>query len=130
MQKIMIVEDNADLRTDLTEQVKVIGYEPIPVTDFERILERFIEEKPDLVLLNVNLPFFDGYYWYRQIREYSQCPVIYLDETENELIMNLEIAGLKKDSKRNAAAKPFTRKTLTATLQTQLASAYPKIDKK
>ncbi|MDG5472750.1 response regulator [Jeotgalibacillus sp. ET6] len=130
MQKIMIVEDNADLRTDLTQQVKVNGYEPIAVTDFERILEHFIEEKPDLVLLNVNLPFFDGYYWYRQIREYSQCPVIYLDENENEPRMNLEIAGLKKDSKKNAAVKPFSNEALTAALRSQLASAYPKTDKK
>ncbi|PPA69779.1 response regulator [Jeotgalibacillus proteolyticus] len=126
MQKVMIIEDNNDLRLDLTEQVKGNGYEPIPITDFERIIEHFIEEQPDLVLLNVNLPYFDGYYWYRQIREYSECPVIYLTQDGDDPTMQLKIPETKQGSKKSVAVKPYTSEILTATLRSQLASTYPK----
>jgi len=107
--------------------VKVNGYDPIPITDFERIIELFIEEKPDLVLLNVNLPFFDGYYWYRQIRKYSQCPIVYLSENDQERPINLEVA--LEDKKRNANVQPYSSEILTETLRNQLTSAYPYTDK-
>ncbi|KIL49576.1 response regulator transcription factor [Jeotgalibacillus soli] len=121
MQRIMIVEDNADLRTKLTERVRGIGYEPIPVTDFERILELFIEEKPDLVLLDVDLPFFDGYYWCRQIRAYSQCPVIYLNGDEGSRT-NHETAQKRENS--DTLVQPFSTEILTTALRDQLTKAY------
>ncbi|TDL33074.1 response regulator transcription factor [Jeotgalibacillus sp. S-D1] len=121
MQRIMIIEDDTDLRLDLADQIVESGYQPIPVTDFERIIEIFNEEKPDLVLTNVALPFFDGYYWYRQIREHSKCPVIYLSKEDS--LVNIEVAF--QDKKRNVDVKPFSKENLTATLNNQLFRKNP-----
>ncbi|TFD99871.1 MULTISPECIES: response regulator [Jeotgalibacillus] len=123
MQRIMIIEENADLRLDLTEQVSDLGYQSIPVTDFERIIEHFIEEKPDLVLLDVKLPFFDGFYWYRQIREYSTCPIVYLWHHE-DATRGLQVA---REGRRNVSdVLPLTSEMLTATLKKQLQERFKK----
>ncbi|TFD99748.1 response regulator [Jeotgalibacillus salarius] len=117
MQRIMIIEDNADLRLDLSEQVSDLGYQSIPVTDFERIIEHFIEEKPDLVLLDVKLPFFDGYYWYRQIREYSKCPIVYLWHLE-DTTRGLQLA--REGRKTTGDVLPLTSEMLRTTLTQHL----------
>lgn len=116
MQRIMIIEDDDDLRLDLAEQIEKNGYQPIPVTDFERIIEIFNEEKPDLVLINVALPYFDGDYWYRQIREHSQCPVIYISKSDSSLTIEVAVQG----QRRNEDAQPFTMEVLTAILTNKL----------
>lgn len=68
MVKIMIVEDDMKIAELLSTYVAKYGYQGIIVTDFQNVLDIFLEEQPELVLLDINLPSFDGYYWCRQIR--------------------------------------------------------------
>ncbi len=67
--KIMIIEDDKNIAKLLGEHMGKYGYEALVVKDFEKILETFEIEKPNLILLDINLPKFDGYYWCRRIRE-------------------------------------------------------------
>ena len=72
--KIMIVEDDASIANLLGSTYWEYGYKTIMVDDFDRILDIFIEKNPHLVLLDINLPRYDGYYWCRKIRQKSRYP--------------------------------------------------------
>lgn len=78
MVKIMIVEDDMKIAELLSTYVAKYGYQGIIVTDFQNVLDIFLEEQPELVLLDINLPSFDGYYWCRQIRGVSTCPILFI----------------------------------------------------
>ena len=69
MPKIMIIEDNEDLRKLLENYLTKYGYQCVGLDNFDRVLTEFRENSPDLVLLDINLPSFDGFYWCRQIRK-------------------------------------------------------------
>ncbi|MBJ8193791.1 response regulator, partial [Bacillus cereus] len=75
MQKILIVEDDPQISSLLQSYLEKYGYQGINVSNFDQVLAIFQEVKPDLVLLDVNLPRFDGFYWCRQIRTQSTCPI-------------------------------------------------------
>lgn len=95
MTKIMIVEDSEDIRKLLCDHLEKYGYETVAATDFTSILEMFLQEKPDLVLLDINLPAYDGYYWCRQIRQHSTCPIIFISARSGEMdqVMAIENGG-------------------------------------
>ncbi|EJQ97272.1 hypothetical protein II5_06002 [Bacillus cereus MSX-A1] len=78
MYKIMIVENDRASAELLQIHINKFGYEGVITTDFERILDVFEEIEPDLILLDINLPKFDGFYWCRQIRNISTCPIIFI----------------------------------------------------
>ena len=78
MYKIMIVEDDPKLGGLLQSHIERYGNDGIIIEDFDHVLEQFHEIKPHIVLLDVNLPSFDGYYWCRQIRSVSTCPIIFI----------------------------------------------------
>src|SRR5690625_2400913 len=69
MYKVMIVEDDPKIAEHLQTYIEKYGYQAIMVTSFERIMDDFRENAPDIVLLDINLSSFDGYYWCRQIRQ-------------------------------------------------------------
>jgi two-component system, OmpR family, response regulator YxdJ len=95
MQKIMIVEDDPKIAEHLKTHIEKYGYHVTCVTDFDNIMEEFNKINPDLVLLDINLPSFDGYYWFRQIRRVSVCPVIFISARIGEMdqVMALENGG-------------------------------------
>ena len=75
MQKVMIVEDDPKIADLLKSHIVKYGYNVHVVKDFDRVMDEFRSTAPDLVLLDINLPSFDGYYWCRgQIRKESICP--------------------------------------------------------
>ncbi len=86
MVKIMIVEDDMKIAELLSTHVAKYGYEGIIVSDFHNVLNIFLEEQPELVLLDINLPSFDGYYWCRQIRGVSTCPILFISAREGTMI--------------------------------------------
>ncbi|MDF9766405.1 DNA-binding response OmpR family regulator [Bacillus velezensis] len=63
MNKIMIVEDSEDIRGLLQNYLEKYGYQTVAAADFTAVLDVFLREKPDVVLLDINLPSYDGYYW-------------------------------------------------------------------
>lgn len=120
MNHILIVEDDPKLRTYLQDYLEKYGFVVSVVTEFDDIMNMFLETKPDLVLLDINLPSFDGYYWCRQIRQRSICPVIFISARVGEMdqVMALENGG------DDFITKPFHPDIVVAKIRSQLRRAY------
>jgi len=120
MQKILIVEDDAKIAHHLSEEIKKYGYEVFVVEDFSETMTEFHTFKPHLVLLDINLPSYDGFYWCRQIRLVSTCPVIFISARTGEMdqVMALENGG------DDFISKPFSPEIVMAKIRSQLRRAY------
>ncbi|PWA07916.1 DNA-binding response regulator [Pueribacillus theae] len=120
MPKIMIVEDDPKLAGLLRSHLEKYGYEVVSVVKFDEIVEFFLEEQPELVLLDVNLPSYDGFYWCRQIRRVSTCPILFISARSGEMdqVMALE------NGADDYITKPFHYDVVTAKIRSQLRRAY------
>ncbi|MED4531486.1 response regulator transcription factor [Metabacillus fastidiosus] len=120
MYKIMIVEDDPKIVEYLQSYIAKYGYFVTTVTDFDHVINDFHENKPDLVLLDINLPSYDGYYWCRQIRKESICPVIFISARVGEMdqVMALENGG------DDFITKPFHPEIVMAKIRSHLRRAY------
>ena len=90
MYRIMLVEDDATIVDILSRQLEKWGYLVRAVQDFDRVMEEFREFQPQLVLMDLSLPFFNGYYWCTEIRKISRVPVLFLSSASDD--MNLIMA--------------------------------------
>ncbi|KMN46709.1 response regulator transcription factor [Bacillus paramycoides] len=128
MHKIMIVEDDQKISKLLQSHINKYGYEGLITTDFDHVLERFKDIQPDLVLLDINLPSFDGYYWCRQIRTISTCPIIFISARSGEMeqVMALEHGA------DDYITKPFHYEVVMAKIRSHLRRVYgeyaPKVE--
>ncbi|XEC96020.1 response regulator transcription factor [Paenibacillus tarimensis] len=120
MQKIMIVEDDPKIAEYLQSYIHNYGFQAVKVTEFHAVMDAFHEHSPDLVLLDINLPSYDGYYWCRQIRKVSICPVIFISARVGEMdqVMALENGG------DDFITKPFSPEVVMAKIRSQLRRAY------
>ncbi|MUG67339.1 response regulator [Paenibacillus campinasensis] len=120
MYKIMIVEDDPKLASLLKSHIERYGNEGIVVQDYEQVLEQFQELMPHLVLLDVNLPSFDGYYWCRQIRLVSTCPIIFISARSGapDQLRALE------NGADDYITKPFHYDLVIAKIHSQLRRVY------
>lgn len=120
MYKILIVEDDHTIREVLERQLVKWGYLVEAVSDFQAVLESFEAGKPHLVLLDISLPFFNGYYWCEQIRKTSQTPILFLSSASDD--MNAVMAmNLGAD---DFIGKPFNLDVVTAKIQALLRRTY------
>lgn len=120
MYNIMIVEDDPKLAELLQSHIRRYGNEAIIVQDFDQVLERFQEIRPHVVLLDVNLPSFDGYYWCRQIRSLSTCPIIFIS-ARSETMDQLRALENGAD---DYITKPFHYDIVIAKIHSQLRRVY------
>src|SRR5690625_4584595 len=120
VEKILIVEDDPKLAQYLFDYVSKYGYEAEMVADFSKIVETFRDFEPHLVLLDINLPYYDGFYWCRQIRRYSTCPIIFISARTGDMdqVMALEHGG------DDFITKPFQPEIVLAKIKSQLRRAY------
>ena len=120
MQKIMIIEDDAKIAGLLQTYIEKYGYDVHKISDFEDVLDEFHAYKPDLVLLDINLPSFDGFFWCRQIRKDSICPVLFISARDGEMdqVMALENGG------DDYITKPFHYEVVMAKIRSHLRRAY------
>src|SRR5690625_1447184 len=95
MARIFIVEDDTKLAYHLEKEIKKYNHETYIVQNFEKLIDEFEQFMPDLVLLDINLPSYDGFYWCRQIRQQSTCPIIFISARTGEMdqVMALENGG-------------------------------------
>src|SRR5690554_1856149 len=93
--KIMIVEDEQNIREMVGEALNKWGFEAIKVENFDQVLQVFLSEKPHLVIMDINLPSYDGFYWCNQIREVSKVPLIFLSSrnTPMDMVMSMNTGG-------------------------------------
>lgn len=120
MDRIMIVEDDIKIANHLSAYIEKYGYEVIVVNEFENIMDLFRNVRPHLLLLDINLPSYDGYYWCRQVRKESICPVIFISARTGDMdqVMALENGG------DDFITKPFHPDIVMAKIRSHLRRAY------
>ncbi len=120
MYRILIVEDDTTITNVLERQLTKWGYLVETVTDFGGVLEQFTRYDPHLVLLDISLPFFNGYHWCAEIRKVSQTPILFLSSSGDN--MNIVMAiNLGAD---DFISKPFHLEVVTAKIQAILRRTY------
>ena len=120
MFRIFIVEDELTIRTELKTLLEKYGYECITTDDFTSVLSAIEAASPHLILLDINLPHFDGYHICREIRSHSQIPIIIVT-SRNSDVDELMSMNLGAD---DFITKPFDFHVLTAKIQALLRRTY------
>ena len=116
MQKILIVEDDEKLRNELETFLKNNGYIVFGLKSFDNCIEDILESNSDLILLDINLPFFDGEYICKEIRKKSEIPIIMVTSRDNEMDELLSINYGADDY----ITKPFNTHILLARISSIL----------
>lgn len=120
MQKILIVEDDEVISTSIQNNLTSWGYEAKKVEEFENVIGEFLEFNPHLVLMDISLPYFNGYHWCSEIRKVSKVPVIFISSASDG--MNIVMAiNMGAD---DFIAKPFDLTVLMAKVQAMLRRTY------
>jgi DNA-binding response OmpR family regulator len=120
MFKIMIVEDDEKIRKIVADTLTKWKYDVVGIMEFDYILDDFEKFQPDLVLLDINLPTFDGFYWCQQIRAISSVPILFLSSRNQnmDIIMAINMGG------DDFIQKPFDLDVLVAKISALLRRNY------
>ncbi len=120
MYRIMIIEDDKGIAQAISKQTSMWNIESVCVNDFRNIMGEFAECKPHLVLLDISLPFYNGYYWCEEIRKVSKVPIIFLSSASDNMniVMAMNMGG------DDFIAKPFDMGVLIAKIQAVLRRTY------
>ncbi len=120
MYRIFLVEDDHALAEELKKHIERSGHEVCVVNDFHRVSEECLACNPHLVLMDIMLPFRDGYYWTAEIRKRSTVPIVFLSSASDDLniVMAINMGG------DDFIAKPVEPMVLTAKLQAVLRRTY------
>ena len=120
MVKIMIIEDDDVISSSLRQHLLKWNFDVYVATDFEHIIEQFITLDPALVLLDISLHFYNGYYWCQEMRKISHVPIVFISSTNEN--MNIVMAmNMGADDFIN---KPFDLNVLTAKIQAIMRRSY------
>ncbi|WP_434799432.1 response regulator [Terrisporobacter vanillatitrophus] len=127
---IYIVEDDTSISTLLKDYVEKYGFEAVIVENFNNIMEEFDEISPSVVLLDVNLPKFDGFYWCTKIRQKSNVPIIFISARDSGMD---QIRALESGAD-DYITKPFYYDVVIAKIKSYIRRAYgeysPKLDER
>lgn len=120
MYKIMIIEDDVTIARTLKDHLSKWGYNVNYITDFKNIAEQFKEFEPHIVLMDVMLPFFNGFHWCSEIRKISKVPVMFISSAGDNMniVMAMNMGG------DDFIVKPFDLNVLTAKIGAMLRRAY------
>ena len=120
MYRIYIIEDDGIIAGKIKEYMTNWGFEASCASDFRNIMGEFAEYDPHMVLLDISLPFFNGYHWCEEIRRVSKVPVIFLSSAADNMniIMAMSMGG------DDFIAKPFDMNVLVAKVQAVLRRTY------
>lgn len=120
MYKVLIVEDEPGIREAVAEQLKNWDMDVRIVTDFRKVTAEFAEYDPHLVLLDISLPFMNGYHWCKEIRAISKVPIIFVSSAAD----NMNIVMAMTMGADDFIAKPFDGSVLVAKVQAMLRRTY------
>ncbi|MCQ9209690.1 response regulator transcription factor [Granulicatella seriolae] len=120
MHSILIVEDDFVIRTALTKELSKWGYDVHGVDEFDQVLTEFIRLNPQLVILDITLPFFNGYYWCQEIRKLSKVPILFLSSRDQamDIVMSINMGA------DDFITKPFDMTILVAKIQGLIRRSY------
>ena len=120
MYKMLIVEDDPTIADEVAAQIAPWGIEAKKADDLRNVMQVFAKFQPHIVLLDISLPFFNGYHWCEQIRAVSKVPVIFISSASDN--MNIVMAmNLGAD---DFVSKPFDMNVLTAKVRALLRRTY------
>ena len=120
MYRIMIVEDDEVIAGLVKKHLESWGYQVECVTDFAHVLVEFVQKDPQLVLLDLKLPFYNGFHWCEEIRRISQVPVLFLSSAADNMNMVMAMSRGADDF----ISKPFDLDVLDAKVQAVLRRTY------
>ena len=120
MYKLFIIEDDAGIADAIRRQAELWGLEVRCVQDFRNVLGEFAAFEPHIVLLDIALPFFNGYYWCGELRRHSSVPIIFISSASDNMniVMAMNMGG------DDFIAKPFDLSVLMAKIQALLRRTY------
>lgn len=120
MYRIFLVEDDETIAKTVKRHLKSWDYEVEAASDFSNVLAEFLAFSPQLVLMDIKLPFYNGYHWCQEIRKISKVPVFFLSSASDNLniVMAVNMGG------DDFIAKPFDLEVLTAKIQAMLRRSY------
>jgi len=116
----MLIEDDASLFNEIKSRLSQWAYEIHGASDFSNIMQDFTAVKPDLVIIDIQLPKFDGFHWCRMIRAHSNVPIIFLSSRDHptDMVMSMQLGA------DDFVQKPFHFDVLIAKIQATLRRAY------
>lgn len=120
MYKILIVEDDFIIADSVSLHLQKWGFQTKYIEDFINVLDAFNEFAPDLVLMDINLPYFNGFHWCSEIRKVSTTPIIFVSSISDNMniVMAMNMGG------DEYIEKPFDINVLTAKIQALLRRTY------
>ena len=120
MHRLFIVEDDAGISSAIARHAGLWNLDTFCVQNFKNVMEDFLRFQPHIVLLDISLPFFDGYHWCNEIRKISQVPIIFISSAADNMniIMTINMGA------DDFIAKPFDQSVLMAKIQALLRRSY------
>ncbi|WIV19138.1 response regulator transcription factor [Paenibacillus polygoni] len=120
MFKILLIEDDATLFNEIKERLAQWSYHVYGIQDFDQVFQEFTAIKPDLVIIDIQLPKFDGFHWCRIIRSHSNVPIIFLSSRDHptDMVMSMQLGA------DDFVQKPFHFDVLIAKIQATLRRVY------
>lgn len=120
MNKVFIIEDDVKINEQLGSFLKRYGYEVATSFDFENIVDIALEENPKIIILDINLPVFDGYYICKEIRKQSNVPIIVVTsrDTEMDELISMNLGA------DDFITKPYNAAILLARIESIIRRVY------
>ena len=120
MYRILIVEDDMTIAKVLAAHLEMWGYETRCAENFKNIMNDFLDFEPQLLMLDIGLPFFNGFHWCQEIRKVSQVPIMFLSSLDDNMniVMAMNMGG------DEFIEKPFDLNVVTAKVQALLRRTY------
>lgn len=120
MFRILLIEDDAQLFNEIKVRLGQWSLEVHGIDDFSEVMQQFTSIQPDLVMIDIQLPQFDGFHWCRMIRSHSKVPIIFLSSRDHptDMVMAMELGA------DDYVQKPFHFEVLIAKIQAILRRVY------
>lgn len=120
MFKIMLIEDDDSLFSEIKERLSQWSYEVYGVRDFGKVMQEYSAIQPQLVIIDIQLPQYDGFHWCRMIRAHSNVPIIFLSSRDHptDMVMSMHLGA------DDFIQKPFHFDVLIAKIQATLRRVY------
>ncbi|MEG0259334.1 MAG: response regulator transcription factor [Lysinibacillus sp.] len=120
MFKVLLIEDDASLFKEIKERLSQWSYDVYGIANFSEVQEEFTAIQPDLVLIDIQLPKFDGFHWCRVIRTQSKVPILFLSSRDHptDMVMSMQLGA------DDYVQKPFHFDVLIAKIQAVLRRVY------
>lgn len=117
---MLLIEDDTSLFTEIKDRLSQWSYEVYGIQDFSGVMKEFADIQPDLVIIDIQLPKFDGFHWCRMIRSHSNVPIIFLSSRDHptDMVMSMQLGA------DDFVQKPFHFEVLIAKIQAILRRVY------